>query len=195
MRFQHKREDYFPKGAIKVRDKLSTAVAYVYERNDKICAAMFAGKRQKPDQQYSYRTTERRAEAVRKYFEGIQASEALKKEMHDKRTNAGRGLDLGDVLKCSWGYDQTNVDFYQVTALIGKTMVEITPIAADSDSDAWMQGECTPRPGHYTGKPMRKRARDGAVSITSFSTAFKMDPVETVDGTPIYAPTRWTSYA
>lgn len=30
-------------------------------------------------------------------------------------TRYNDGADVGDVLVCSWGYDQTNVDYYKVT--------------------------------------------------------------------------------
>ena len=29
------------------------------------------------------------------------------------------GLKVGDVLRSSWGYDQTNVDYYEVVELVG----------------------------------------------------------------------------
>ena len=32
---------------------------------------------------------------------------------------------VGDLLSCSWGYEQTNVDFYQVVALKGRTMITV----------------------------------------------------------------------
>lgn len=35
---------------------------------------------------------------------------------------------IGDLLSCSWGYEQTNVDFYQVVAL-GKKSIKIRSIA------------------------------------------------------------------
>ena len=36
-------------------------------------------------------------------------------------------LKVGDILTSSWGYDQTNVDFYQVVKL-SKCFVELMPI-------------------------------------------------------------------
>ncbi len=38
------------------------------------------------------------------------------------------GVKVGDIFVEDWGYDQTNVDFYQVTKTT-KKMVEIKPIA------------------------------------------------------------------
>lgn len=43
-------------------------------------------------------------------------------------TNRKHPLDVGSVLYTSWGYDQTNVNFYKVVGLRGKTMVRIVPI-------------------------------------------------------------------
>lgn len=37
-------------------------------------------------------------------------------------------LQVGDILSSSWGYEQTNVDFYQVQRLAGKTMVEVVKV-------------------------------------------------------------------
>ena len=40
-------------------------------------------------------------------------------------TTTNHSLKVGDILVASWGYEQTNVDFYQVVALKGKTMVTV----------------------------------------------------------------------
>ena len=37
-----------------------------------------------------------------------------------EETQNAEGVHLGDIFYSSWGYDQTNVDFYQVVALKGK---------------------------------------------------------------------------
>lgn len=38
------------------------------------------------------------------------------------------GIKVGDIFKMSWGYEQTNVDFFQVVALKGKTQVIIKEV-------------------------------------------------------------------
>ena len=38
----------------------------------------------------------------------------------------------GDIFYSSWGYDQTNIDYYKVTKLIGKASVELVPIESRS---------------------------------------------------------------
>ena len=34
-------------------------------------------------------------------------------------------LKVGDILYCSWGYDQTNVDYFKVSEVIGKRKIKI----------------------------------------------------------------------
>lgn len=38
------------------------------------------------------------------------------------------GVQVGDLFYCSWGYEQTNVDFVQVIALCGKSSVRVRPV-------------------------------------------------------------------
>ena len=47
---------------------------------------------------------------------------------------------VGDVFASSWGYEQTNVDFYQVVALHGRTMVTVRKIRAQiCGTDTYLQ--------------------------------------------------------
>ena len=57
---------------------------------------------------------------------------------------------IGDLFYSSWGYEQTNIDFYQVTA-VTKRMVGLTSIAGKSEYDAPMQGHTSPQPGAFCG--------------------------------------------
>jgi len=181
--FTFDRDFYYPNGARKVADKNSDAVVYLSETNfagkPGFYAVGFAGKRKKPDFNYRYRDEAKREEAVKRYFEGRQKTIDYKNKIRDERKAAKRGLDVGDVLYASWGYDQTNIDYYQVTGLIGKTMVEVRPIAGahvETPDAHWMTGRCTPDVGNFTGDAMRKVARNGHVTIDSVRTAHKCAP-------------------
>ena len=39
-----------------------------------------------------------------------------------------KNVKVGDVFSASWGYDQTNVDFFQVVALVGKQSVRVRQV-------------------------------------------------------------------
>ena len=54
-------------------------------------------------------------------------------------------LKVGDILKSSWGYDQTNIDYFQVVKLIGKTMVGLRAINGEMvESTSWASGKVRP---------------------------------------------------
>jgi len=56
----------------------------------------------------------------------------------------------GDMLKMSWGYDQTNVDFFEVTRVIGKAMIEIRKVVSKVVRGAGSPAEyVVPVPGEY----------------------------------------------
>lgn len=38
------------------------------------------------------------------------------------------GVKVGDYFSASWGYDQTNVDFFQVVALVGESSVRVREV-------------------------------------------------------------------
>lgn len=192
-RFPPKREHYIPPKARKFADRQSTAVLYAYERDGKLLLMGFSGKRQKPDFHFHYGTSAERREAKgREFFASVRRSEAFRMEQREKRKAQGHELKVGSILRCSWGYDQTNIDYFEVTRLIGAKMVEIREIEQDSVG-SWT-GKCVPLPGAFRGKPMRKLAQGNSVKIYSFAHAYLVEP-EMKGGVPVYGSSNWTAYA
>ncbi len=142
------RSFYVVAGATKVLDKNSTAVAYVYERSGKLYAQMFEGKSAKPAHHYSYTNAARREQCVRNFFEIVQGHEARRAEAKAAKKAKLAGphkLQLGHVLCSSWGYDQTNVDWYQVVALVGRRSVQVRRIGTTmTEGSTHHSGQCIP---------------------------------------------------
>lgn len=192
------RSFYIPKSAVKVASKKSSAVAYL--STSRLSAVGFFGKCEKPSFHYSFKSPERRAQFVAGWMcqmDDLQARRAKAKA--DRKQLLGSkqtSLKVRDVLRCSWGYDQTNIDYYQVVALFGKRGVVIRKIACESVDTAFMQGNCVPAIDQFIGEPMRKQVSDNAsVRIYEFASAYKMEPIM-VAGVPVgYAPSSWTAYA
>lgn len=187
------REFYIPKGATKFADRNSTAVVYAYE-NDKFTFLLgFHGRAQKPDFHFRYGLDEkgraRREAKAKQHFASIKEREGRARNSAKPRT-----LKVGDVLRASWGYDQTNIDFYQVTALIGKAMVEIREIRGGAFDTDFMTGQTAPMVGDFMGKPMRKVADGDSVKIASYSWAYKLEPT-VMAGVPTYESSRFSTYA
>ncbi len=86
---------------------------------------------------------------------------------------------VGDVLVTSWGYDQTNVDFYLVTAVSGSA-VTIVQIGARRIGGTTYSDHMVAAPERVIGKPMRKRVQKGyrgkySVKIESYAIAYPWD--------------------
>lgn len=161
-------------------------------------AIAFGGKRNKPDWHYRFQDEARLRAKIDETLRGYAQSAQIKAERKAKR-NAPHDVKVGDVFKASWGYDQTNIDFYECTRVISASTIEIRPIAQDSEETMSMQGECVPMRGAYIGEPMRKRVSmaggEPSVSITSYSSAYRMKPVAIIAGAPVYQSSHWTAYA
>lgn len=158
----------------------------------------FIGKAGKPTWYYRFRNQTELDNYVNQQITSrtysIEAKAKAKAEQ-----SAPAEVQVGDVFEACWGYDQTNIDYYQVTKVISDKTVEIRRISSVSWETDYMQGRSVPSLDNFIGAPMRKRIRScsygggAAVRITSFYDAYKMKPV--VDGTPIYASSHWTAYA
>lgn len=76
--------------------------------------------------------------SVKKVWYGYSTEEAAKAAIDGKTnehtTNTTKvkenkyGVKVGDLFSASWGYEQTNVDFFQVIALVGETSVRVREV-------------------------------------------------------------------
>lgn len=174
----------------------------VYTRDGgagQIIGKAFIGRAGRPTWHYRFRTGAEMAAEIERTVRSCEATARHKAQRKAERS-AAVAVAVGDVFEASWGYDQTNIDYYEVTRVIGPKTVEIRPIAAVAWDTLHMQGRCVPAPGEFIGAPMRKRVRaanaDGtgaAITINSFTTATKLAPV--VEGVPAYGSSAWTAYA
>ena len=192
MRYTLTREMQIPKGARKVAHKATDAVVYLYENAAGLCALGFSGKRDKADFRYRYRSEAERERAVRQFFESASAIAARKADYRAEKASKrakGHKLQVGHILKASWGYDQTNIDWYQIVELVGKCSVRTRKIGAMDAStgrEPWMAGHCMPAIDSFTGEAELHRVSDGAsVRIDDVRHAFLWEG----------RPANWTAYA
>lgn len=71
---------------------------------------------------YGYKTREEVEAAIK--------GETAKTKTAPKKTEKANkyGVKVGDIFESSWGYEQTNVDFFQVIALVGETSVRVRQV-------------------------------------------------------------------
>lgn len=65
--------------------------------------------------------------AVRAAIDGTETSKPEKKAAPKAKANK-YGVKVGDLFYASWGYEQTNVDFFQVVALVGESSVRVREV-------------------------------------------------------------------
>jgi hypothetical protein len=99
----------------------------------------------------------------------------------ETNTTTKQQLRPGDILASSWGYDQTNWDFYRVNRATENTVWLVKLQAVQKESPTlFMQGEIVPTMDTEGKEFRRKISRyddngDVTVKIFSFSYAHKWD--------------------
>jgi len=195
-------ERFIPEGYELSWNDTDLGIQIYYKEQPYPAALCFVGKAIKPTWHYRFKNGEQRQAQVTKTFEDAHRKAEYKTQQKAKKSEAmaNHGVVVGDVFRCSWGYDQTNIDYYEVIAVTGKTAT-VCRIGCLSEEDGFLQGKSVPSLGAFIGKPFKKliqkRSIDSEAFLTmnSFSTAFKMIPVATVANKPIYESSRWTAYA
>lgn len=188
---------YVPSGASKAVSKDGFCVVYFgTSLKGKPWAMGFHGKSMHHDFYHSFPTEESRAKYCAQFFKTWTDAQARKASRKAEKKAFKHSLKVGDVLSTCWGYDQTNVEYFQVTKLIGDTMVEVREIARESEETGFMSGMCVPSPNAFIGKPIRKRVLEGnSLDIHGgFGYAYLHNTVE-VAGVRAYAAAQYSSYA
>lgn len=139
-------------------------------------AIAFAGKANKPLWHHWYRNEAQRQRAIDDTIESRLKTLEFKNKRKQDRLDYRHDYKEGDILYASWGYDQTNIDFYQVTKVLSPTMIEIREIEEKLDHAERGVDYMVAVPNRFTGPPMRKKVSPGgSVKLTSFSSASKWD--------------------
>lgn len=113
-------ERWIPEGSTEVRqDGVDGVVVYLYTSFQSIpmsgpCAVGYIGKQSKPALHERYRNEERRTACVASFFDGQRKRQEMKADRKAERQDFITSLNVGDILDYTWGYDQTNAEFYQV---------------------------------------------------------------------------------
>lgn len=193
MRITHLREHWVPKDHVETLKDDALGLLVTKSPCGRIVMA-FQGRAQKPAFYTRFRSIERANEYVSDWIQSIKRRADEKSDRRETAKNAANTLSIGDVLVSSWGYDQTNVDYYQVTDLIGKRTVLLRKIAGASETTGHDHGTCTPVADAYISEPFRKQVTaSGGVKISRDQWARPLG-FDEVDGVRVYKKSHWTSY-
>ena len=120
---------------------------------------IWRGKALRPYANYYYRSLEDRDKAITREKELTDKRTTRQEEEKTKKAEFKKSyvptLVEGDILVGSWGYEQTNIDFYVILSIKGKKLV-IQEIGQDRFETGWCQETVKPDRTQLRGKPMTK---------------------------------------
>lgn len=175
-------------GKTKITAKDLSCVVYLgVNKNNYSCFRGYSGRSLKPTKNHYYNSVEQRDNAVAEFMSACMARANYNKPKK-------RQLVVGDVLSASWGYDQTNVNYYLVINLVGKSSVDLVEIGKDSNENLLMQGKAIPDINAIKSEPMRKKVDGVTVRINSSIRASKKTPLDFKNGVKVWGADNFTTY-
>ncbi|MBL3519480.1 hypothetical protein H0A43_03285 [Arcobacter lanthieri] len=117
-----------------------------------------------------------------KRFSNKQADENYKKDKKAKNEKEALEVKVGDVFKDSWGYEQTNVDYYQVVAKPSKYFIVVKKISSkfiNDNTGCSMSAYVKPILNSFINDKETKYKLNGKlIKTSSFSWANKVEDIE-----------------
>lgn len=148
---------------------------YLSDRFGRYFAIGFIGKAIRPAFNYTFKTDQARADYIAKWTESLRRAQEARAQRRAEKRSETHGLQVGSVLVSSWGYDQTNVNWYQVTAVVSAKTVVVREIAGRTipaaDGGSAMSGYSTPCLNQFVGESVRVRAGRHGVAVKSYRAA------------------------
>ncbi len=163
-------------------------VVYIYTKNltslTQLSAIAYAGKQSKATWHHRFATEAQRDAKIKEFFDCLADNAARRAERKIQATQP-HTLKLGDIIYNSWGYDQTNIDFYEVVG-VSANFVSLQSLDSKTSGGSGhsMSGYASAVPGTAKGEVTRHR-----VSVSTFNANyinFKHGSGSKWDGKPIY---------
>jgi hypothetical protein len=136
---------YIPEGRTEVKYPEVNAVVYI----DGKYGMGFKGKSIKPSFRYNFGTQAKQEAYIAEWIAKLTKNQAENKAYKDE-TNKSHTVKVGDVLYYSWGYEQSNLDWFQVISTTLKT-VKLRQIKSNITLTGFMCGESMPVKDSFIG--------------------------------------------
>lgn len=148
-----KPERYIPDDSAVQSFPAAGIVAYIYPiRRGRHGLMVYKGRQSRAALHCSYESEEALAWALHGYADAQASREAAKATARLAQATTTHGLAVGDVVTQSWGYEQTNVNFFQVVRVVSPRTVEVLAISAADAGKAdpcAMSGYVVPAPDAF----------------------------------------------
>lgn len=140
-------EQYVPETPTETLSECGATIhLYNNDTSGSLMAIAYVGKSKRRAWHYRFRSLERRADYIAKWLEDRRVANEARAAARAERkaeAKAPHPLKAGDVITNTWGYDQTNVDFYVVVKATAR-FVFLTPILTELTETGGMQGSLLP---------------------------------------------------
>ncbi len=151
-----------PDNAVEQRHDDMDTVIYLYQcccNRSPFAAICYDGRRLKPGFSYRFSNEIKRSQFINNWLDDKRKIIEEKLERRNFKTS----LIAGSILYCSWGYDQTNVEFWQVVKKKSDKTVVIRQLAVKNlEPDKRMLGKIIPIPNvFHSAEQFEKRVTIG----------------------------------
>lgn len=171
------------------------AVVYIGEYGSGFfTVTAFSGKRTKPDFNYYVKSAEKAEADIQSFYNRLCRSQAAKAEKRKQNRPTNSDVKISDIFEASWGYEQINVNYYQVVGFRGKSMVLVREIAANRKETGYLSGVCTPAENCFiSDEILIRRVTNGRIKINESISAHKAKYQE-IAGKKVYSEKQYSSY-
>lgn len=185
-------------------------MAYLYPTSQKSgvwSACGFTGNRSKPDFRYWFDTKDDAKAYIQKWAV-VQIQKQLDKNQEKAKNKALASqlkelVSIGDVFVSSWGWEQTNINYYKVVGFSGESTLKLISIASHKfEEDQMMGGTKTPDVDKEFGEVFTKRAqvqensmRNGQMDVVISFSSYRIAKLKRKDEDGSYSSDNYTSYA
>lgn len=169
MDYINKRMINIPQDAQKYEYEDINYTVYVYKRGEAFAYKIYGGRRSTPDSYSILKNEEDVYQAINKYIQERRIlAETRTKQKAEKKLlleEKFKSVKVGDLFYTSWGYDQTNVDFYKLMKIKGKTgTFQRINSEVVSGSEGYMSAYV--KAGKlFTGKPFTARFTGDSIKV------------------------------
>lgn len=145
---------------------------------------VFAGKKSKSNYYHSYNTPQRAEESLISFINRLQSNFELT-QAEKQKTKESHTLQVGDVLRSSYGYNMTLINYYQVIELVSKSSVIVRELKQQKSGEGW-SGKCAPVINEFIDEPVKMRVCAGnSIKFSSCQRAYKIEP-KIIAGVKLY---------
>ena len=130
-------------------------------------AALWEGARKRPSHYYRFKTETEREEWIKREKTSITKRAEMLKTIRKKKQEENAALKVGQIMYDSWGWEQTNIDWYMIVRKTGAS-VWLQQIGANVTETGFMSGNSTPNPDKLIGgEPFMRRIGKYGIRVLS----------------------------